>query len=137
MPTADASPTPPISYRPVSGHIGAEITGVDLREPLRGINNYAAFVLEDCADSIDSDGIGMLRRIGDLEIGGVSVYLGDVLVASAGGRHAGYREADAQRVMEQAEITVRAVLGRGAARATIWTCDLSHQYVTINAEYRT
>ena len=75
--------------------------------------------------------------IGDLEIGGVSVYLGDVLVASAGGRHAGYREADAQRVMEQAEITVRAVLGRGAARATIWTCDLSHQYVTINAEYRT
>ncbi len=75
--------------------------------------------------------------IGDLDAAGVSVYLGDVLVASNGGRHSGYREADGQRVMKQSEITVRAVLGRGAAHATIWTCDLSHEYVTINAEYRT
>ena len=75
--------------------------------------------------------------IDDLEVGGISVYLGDVLVASEGGRHPGYREEDGQRVMEQSEIVVRTVLGRGAAEATIWTCDLSHEYVTINAEYRT
>jgi glutamate N-acetyltransferase/amino-acid N-acetyltransferase len=75
--------------------------------------------------------------IEDLEVGGVSLYLGDVLVASEGGRHSGYREEDGQRVMAQSEITVRAVLGRGPAQATIWTCDLSHEYVTINAEYRT
>lgn len=75
--------------------------------------------------------------IGDLEVGGISVYLDDVLVASKGGRHPGYREEDGQRVMQQSEITIRAVLGRGAAHATIWTCDLSHEYVTINADYRT
>ncbi len=75
--------------------------------------------------------------IADLEVGGVSVYLGDVLVAEKGGRCAGYREEDGQRVMKQPEITVRAVLGRGTAQDTIWTCDLSHGYVTINAEYRT
>jgi len=75
--------------------------------------------------------------IGDLEVDGVSLYLGDVLVAGHGGRHPGYREADGKRVMEQSEITVRALLGRGTAQATIWTCDLSHGYVTINAEYRT
>jgi glutamate N-acetyltransferase / amino-acid N-acetyltransferase len=75
--------------------------------------------------------------IADLEVDGVSLYLGDVLVASQGGRHAGYREEDGQRVMAQPEITVRVLLGRGDAHATIWTCDLSHEYVTINAEYRT
>jgi glutamate N-acetyltransferase/amino-acid N-acetyltransferase len=75
--------------------------------------------------------------IDDLEVDGVSLYLGDVLVASRGGLHPDYREADGQRVMEQSEITVRVVLGRGDAHATIWTCDLSHEYVTINAEYRT
>ena len=58
-------------------------------------------------------------------------------MASEGGRHPGYREEEGQRAMKQPEITVRAVLGRGAAQATIWTCDLSHEYVTINAEYRT
>lgn len=76
-------------------------------------------------------------RIDDLEVGGVSVYLGEVLVASEGGRHPGYREEDGQRVMAQSEITVRVLLGRGNAHATVWTCDLSHEYVTINAEYRT
>lgn len=75
--------------------------------------------------------------IGDLEVGGVSVYLDEVLVASKGGLDPGYRDKDGQRVMRQSEITVRAVLGRGPAHATIWTCDLSHEYVTINAEYRT
>jgi len=75
--------------------------------------------------------------IPDLAVESVSLYLDDVLVAAHGGRHPGYREEDGQRVMRQPEITVRVVLGRGDARATVWTCDLSHDYVTINAEYRT
>ena len=53
-----------------------------------------------------------------------------------GGRNPAYREEDGQRVMKQAEITVRVHLGRGAASATVWTCDLSHDYVSINADYR-
>ncbi|MNC91682.1 Arginine biosynthesis bifunctional protein ArgJ [compost metagenome] len=67
----------------------------------------------------------------------VDLYLDDVLVAKNGGRSPDYREADGARVMKQAEITVRVVLNRGSATATVWTCDLSHDYVTINAEYRT
>jgi len=73
----------------------------------------------------------------DLDVAKVSLYLDDVLVAANGGRHPAYREEDGQRVMKQAEISVRAVLGRGDARATVWTCDLSYDYVKINAEYRT
>ncbi|HCA26348.1 MAG TPA: bifunctional ornithine acetyltransferase/N-acetylglutamate synthase, partial [Betaproteobacteria bacterium] len=53
-----------------------------------------------------------------------------------GGRAASYREADGQRIMERDEIAVRAELGRGAAAATVWTCDFSHDYIRINAEYR-
>jgi len=75
--------------------------------------------------------------IPDLEVSGVSVHLGEVRVASQGGRDPDYREEDGQRVMAQPEITVRVGLGRGDAQATVWTCDLSHDYVTINAEYRT
>ncbi|MDP2239527.1 MAG: bifunctional glutamate N-acetyltransferase/amino-acid acetyltransferase ArgJ [Burkholderiales bacterium] len=74
--------------------------------------------------------------IADLNVEKVDLYLDDVLVAKNGGRHAGYQEADGQRVMKQAEITVRVVLNRGAAAATVWTCDLSHDYVSINADYR-
>jgi glutamate N-acetyltransferase / amino-acid N-acetyltransferase len=59
-----------------------------------------------------------------------------VLVAVQGGRNPSYREEDGQRVMKQNEITVRVVLGRGDADDTVWTCDLSHDYVTINADYR-
>jgi glutamate N-acetyltransferase/amino-acid N-acetyltransferase len=73
----------------------------------------------------------------DLAVDKVDLYLDDVLVAKNGGRSPGYREADGSRVMKQPEITVRVVLNRGAAAATVWTCDLSHDYVTINAEYRT
>jgi glutamate N-acetyltransferase / amino-acid N-acetyltransferase len=73
----------------------------------------------------------------DLAVDRVDLYLDDVLVAKNGGRSAGYREEDGARVMRQPEITVRVVLNRGAASATVWTCDLSHDYVTINAEYRT
>jgi glutamate N-acetyltransferase/amino-acid N-acetyltransferase len=75
--------------------------------------------------------------IDDLEVGGIDLFLDDVRVASAGGRDRGYREQDGQRVMSQPEITVRVVLNRGSASAQVWTCDLSHEYVTINAEYRT
>ncbi|WP_153099330.1 bifunctional glutamate N-acetyltransferase/amino-acid acetyltransferase ArgJ [Paraburkholderia hayleyella] len=74
--------------------------------------------------------------ITDLEVDKIDLYLDDVLVAQAGGRYPAYREEDGQRVMQQSEITIRVVLGRGSAHATIWTCDLSHDYVSINADYR-
>ncbi len=74
--------------------------------------------------------------IDDLDANNIDLYLDDVLVAKNGGRSPGYQEADGQRVMRQAEITVRVVLNRGAASATVWTCDLSHDYVSINADYR-
>ncbi|MBI2958853.1 MAG: bifunctional glutamate N-acetyltransferase/amino-acid acetyltransferase ArgJ [Betaproteobacteria bacterium] len=75
--------------------------------------------------------------VADLDVSRVDLYLDDVLVARGGARSPQYREEDGQRVMKRAEITVRVVLRRGSASATVWTCDLSHQYVTINAEYRT
>jgi glutamate N-acetyltransferase/amino-acid N-acetyltransferase len=74
--------------------------------------------------------------VADLDVEGVDLYLDDVHVATRGGRHPAYREEEGQRVMKQAEITVRIALGRGAAAATVWTCDLSHDYVSINADYR-
>jgi len=74
--------------------------------------------------------------IEDLEQTGIDLYLDDVHVAVAGGRNPAYREEDGQRVMKQSEITVRVFLGRGSASDTVWTCDLSHDYVTINADYR-
>jgi len=74
--------------------------------------------------------------IPDLDVGRVQLYLGDVLVAKDGGRNPAYREEDGQRVMQQSEITVRVELGRGTAQTTVWTCDLSHDYVSINADYR-
>jgi glutamate N-acetyltransferase/amino-acid N-acetyltransferase len=74
--------------------------------------------------------------ISDLEQTGIDLYLDDVHVAVHGGRNPLYREEDGQRVMKQSEITVRVVLGRGDAADTVWTCDLSHDYVTINADYR-
>ncbi|MCP9761031.1 bifunctional glutamate N-acetyltransferase/amino-acid acetyltransferase ArgJ [Aquitalea sp. S1-19] len=74
--------------------------------------------------------------VADLDVDRLSLYLDDVLVASAGGRHPDYEEADGQRVMQQSEITVRVVLERGSADATVWTCDFSYDYVRINADYR-
>jgi glutamate N-acetyltransferase/amino-acid N-acetyltransferase len=74
--------------------------------------------------------------IADLDVDQLELYLDDVLVAAAGGRHADYDEAQGQRVMRQSEITIRVLLNRGAAAATLWTCDLSHDYVSINADYR-
>ena len=57
-------------------------------------------------------------------------------MVTQGGRHPNYQEEDGQRVMKQQEITVRVHLGRGDAVETVWTCDFSHEYVTINADYR-
>lgn len=74
--------------------------------------------------------------IEDLAVDEVDLHLDDVLVVRHGGRHPAYREADGQRVMKQSEITVRIGLNRGAASAVVWTCDLSHDYVSINADYR-
>lgn len=75
--------------------------------------------------------------IDDLDVSLLKLYLDDVLVAENGGRATSYQEADGQRVMKQAEITVRVELGRGNAQATVWTCDFSYDYVKINADYRT
>lgn len=71
-----------------------------------------------------------------LDVSSVSVELNGVLVAERGGRAASYREEDGQSVMKEQEITVRIALGRGGAEARVWTCDLSHDYVSINADYR-
>ena len=74
--------------------------------------------------------------IADLDQTLIDLHLDDVLVAVRGGRNPAYREEDGQRVMKQSEITVRVGLGRGDEQATVWTCDLSHDYVSINADYR-
>jgi glutamate N-acetyltransferase/amino-acid N-acetyltransferase len=75
--------------------------------------------------------------VADLDVNALQVYLGDVLVAELGGRAASYTEALGAAVMRESEITVRVVLNRGGADATVWTCDFSYDYVKINAEYRT
>ena len=72
----------------------------------------------------------------DLDVSALQLYLDDVLVAEKGGRAASYREEDGQRVMQQSDITIRVVLGRGAVSTTLWTCDFSYDYVKINASYR-
>ncbi|MGE5087987.1 MAG: bifunctional glutamate N-acetyltransferase/amino-acid acetyltransferase ArgJ [Candidatus Levyibacteriota bacterium] len=72
----------------------------------------------------------------DLDPSGVSFWLDDVLVVDHGGRASVYREEDGQRVMKKDEIVVRVDLGRGGASGRVWTCDFSHDYVSINADYR-
>ncbi len=74
--------------------------------------------------------------IADLDQTRIELFLDDVHVVTRGGRNPGYQEADGARVMKQAEITVRVDLQRGSAQATVWTCDLSYDYVKINADYR-
>jgi glutamate N-acetyltransferase/amino-acid N-acetyltransferase len=78
--------------------------------------------------------------IADLDQSLIDLHLNEVHVATKGGRHPAYREEDGQRVMKQSEIEVRVNLHRAApaqaASATVWTCDLSHDYVSINADYR-
>jgi glutamate N-acetyltransferase/amino-acid N-acetyltransferase len=74
--------------------------------------------------------------VAGLEPAKLDLYLDEVLVAKGGARHAGYREEQGLAAMRKPEFTVRAVLNRGKAAATVWTCDLSFDYVKINAEYR-
>jgi glutamate N-acetyltransferase / amino-acid N-acetyltransferase len=74
--------------------------------------------------------------IADLDQGLIDLFLDDVHVVTEGGRHTAYREEDGARVMKQSEVTVRVHLHRGDAEATVWTCDLSYDYVKINADYR-
>ena len=74
--------------------------------------------------------------IADLDVEKIRLYLDEVLVAEMGGRAASYREEDGQRIMQQSDIGIRVVLGRGNAAATVWTCDFSYDYVKINASYR-
>jgi glutamate N-acetyltransferase/amino-acid N-acetyltransferase len=71
-----------------------------------------------------------------LDTAKVDLYLDEVLVAKGGGRNPEYREVQGAAAMKKAEFLVRAVLNRGKAEATVWTCDLSFEYVRINAEYR-
>jgi len=72
----------------------------------------------------------------DLDVHRLKLYLDDVLVAEHGGRAASYIEEDGQRIMQQSDITIRVMLDRGTAAATVWTCDFSYDYVKINASYR-
>ncbi len=74
--------------------------------------------------------------IADLDQGLIDLHLDDVHVVERGGRKPSYREEDGARVMQQSEIVVRVHLHRGEAQATVWTCDLSYDYVKINADYR-
>ena len=74
--------------------------------------------------------------IHDLDQDLIGLYLDEVCVVQNGGRNPAYQEADGQRVMKQSEITIKVLLGRGQAVDTVWTCDLSHDYVSINADYR-
>lgn len=74
--------------------------------------------------------------VDDLDVSKLNLYLDDVWVAKDGGRHPDYQESDGQRVMKQSEITINVKLARGNASATVWTCDLSTEYVKINADYR-
>ncbi len=73
----------------------------------------------------------------NLDINNVSIYLGDICIVSKGGRDPAYEEAQGQAVMSREEISIRVTLNRGNAQATVWTTDLSYDYVKINAEYRT
>ncbi|MCK9502658.1 MAG: bifunctional glutamate N-acetyltransferase/amino-acid acetyltransferase ArgJ [Porticoccaceae bacterium] len=75
--------------------------------------------------------------VDSLDVDKISVKLGDVLIAENGGRAASYTEAAGQAVMNQEEIVISINLGRGSISETVWTTDFSHEYVTINAEYRT
>jgi glutamate N-acetyltransferase/amino-acid N-acetyltransferase len=75
--------------------------------------------------------------LSNLDLNAITIYLDDVCIVRDGGRASDYTEEAGQEVMNQEEIAVRVVLGRGDASTRVWTCDLSYDYVRINAEYRT
>ena len=72
-----------------------------------------------------------------LDIAAVEIHLDEVCIARGGGRADDYTEAAGRAVMQRPEYAIRVVLGRGMAAEQVWTCDLSYDYVKINAEYRT
>ena len=74
--------------------------------------------------------------VSHLDVNRVAIFLNGVRIVSNGARAPAYTEADGQRAMRESEIVVRVELGAGTAQTRVWTCDLSHEYVTINAEYR-
>lgn len=73
----------------------------------------------------------------DLDIGRIAIYIDDCCLVRQGGRAEEYKESVAQAIMAGSEYTIRVSLGRGDITETVWTCDLSHEYIRINAEYRT
>ena len=75
--------------------------------------------------------------VDSLDITKIQLFLGNVLVAEKGGRASSYTEGQGQEVVKHPEISMRILLNRGHAKATIWTCDFSYDYVKINADYRT
>lgn len=75
--------------------------------------------------------------LADLDLSRIRIWLNGVRIVSGGGRDAAYTEAAGAEAVSRDEIVIRIALGRGQARDQVWTCDFSHQYVTINAEYRT
>ena len=75
--------------------------------------------------------------ITNLEVGRVNIFLDDICIVENGALAPAYREQQGRQVMAREEITVRVELGRGTGHAQVWTCDLSYDYVRINAEYRT
>ncbi len=80
--------------------------------------------------------LAAIGRSGISDVSKLKLYLGDVLVAENGARSGDYREEQGRRAASESDIAIRVVLGRGAASATVWTCDLSYDYVRINSEYR-
>ena len=72
-----------------------------------------------------------------VDVSRLDVYLGDVQLMMQGQKHPDYTEEDGSRVMAAEEIDITIDLGSGKVEETVWTSDFSHEYVTINAEYRT
>jgi len=73
----------------------------------------------------------------NLQLDNIEIRLDEVCIVSNGARAPGYTEAAGQAVLSKAEFSINVSLGRGSVSETLWTCDFSHDYVTINAEYRT
>lgn len=80
--------------------------------------------------------VGRAPGLENLDVSGITIYLGEELLVEQGGRAASYTEEKGAAVMQQEEITLRILLGRGEIQETVWTCDFSHDYVSINADYR-
>lgn len=116
--------------------------GVDSEECLRvGYTIAHSPLVKTALFASDPNWGRILAAIGragikDLDTRSVDIALDDVWIVRGGGRDPDYREEAGQRVMSQEEILIRVRLGRGKACETVWTCDLSHEYVRINAEYR-